>query len=154
MLKALLAAASALLASTGQSDDQQLIALDRQIQQALVTNDTAFLSRTLADDFRFTHGNGGVQDKADVIRMAGRTPRYYLRREVLNPVAEVHGNIALVLGSLDVASGPSPKEPTRDPVCYVLSYVHLFAKRAGRWQLLSHQTTQMTKAPAPCKQRR
>jgi hypothetical protein len=150
-----LAGGVALLLSVAQrpapiSLEQQLVALDRRIQQAMVAGDTAFLSRALTHDFRFTHSTGPVQDKADIVGNAAR--HSYLRRDVLNPVAEVHGKIALVLAGLDVASGPRPTDPatTRGPTCYALNYVHLFVERAGRWQLLSHRTTEMTKRPAPC----
>lgn len=135
---------------TPATEEQALIALDRQIQAAMVANDARLLSQKLADDFRFTHGNGSVQDKAAVLRAAAAKPRYYLRRDVISPIAEVHGDIGLVIGNLDVASGPTLREPTRAPVCYALNYVHLYKKRDGRWQLLAHRTTETTKPSGPC----
>lgn len=130
--------------------NDELLTLDRRIQAAMVSDDAPFLARALADEFRFTHSDGRVQTKVDVIREAASTPRRYLRREVLNPVAEIHGNVALVLGSLDVASAANPERTQAKAICYTLNYVHLFVRRSGRWQLLSHRTTEMTKQPAPC----
>lgn len=134
----------------GGADAGKLITLDRDVQQAMVRGNVSFLSRALARDFKFTHADGFVQTKSDVIRLARRTPRYYLRRDVIDPTVELHGSVALVLGNLDVASGPEAKESGNQAYCYSLDYVHLFSRRAGQWQLLSHRTTKMTKSPVPC----
>lgn len=128
----------------------ELIALDRQIQHAMVAGDQVFLSQTLSDDFRFTHADGNVESKTDIIRLAGRQPRYFLRRDVLSPTVERHGSIALVLGTMDIASGPVAQEPDDAKFCYALNFVHLFVMRRGRWQMVSHRTMQITKAEAAC----
>lgn len=139
-----------LLAQAGATGDE-LIALDRRIQAAMVANDIEVLRRSLADDLRFTHSDGAVESKADIMRAAALRPRYYLRRNVVHAAAELHGSFALVFGSLDVASGLMPGDPpTSKPVCYALNYVHVFEKRDGRWQLLSHRTTELTKPERAC----
>ena len=125
-----------------------LISLDRKVQAAMVADDAVSLSRDLAADFRFTHFGGEVQTKRDVVRTAATKQGDYVSRDVLHPVAELHGNVGLVLGSLNVVSGRTK------PVCYALNYVHLFVWHAGRWQMVSHRTTEMTMPPAPCEGQR
>lgn len=140
-----------LLIAGAASLETQLIALDRRIQVAMVANQSSFLRSAIAADFCFTHADGLTESKADVIRTAARTPRYYLRRDVLKARAEVHGKLALVFGSLDVASGPTPTDPPdAKPVCYALNYIHVFVKRQDRWQLRSHRTTKMIKPQGLC----
>lgn len=131
--------------------EEKLIALDRRIQAAMVANDVSVLRRSIADDFHFTHSDGSVETKADLLRVAALKPRYYLRRRVLTAQAEVHGRLGFVFGSLDVASGPKPEDvPGTRAVCYRLNYVHTFERRGGAWQLLSHSTTEMTRPERPC----
>jgi hypothetical protein len=129
----------------------QLVALDRRIQAAMVADDGSILRRYIAKDFRFTHADGTVETKADVLRIAAARPRSYLRRRVVHAGAEIHGRFGLVFGSLDVATGPTRQDPpdTR-VVCYALNYMHTYEKRDGRWQLLSHRTTKMTRPERPC----
>jgi hypothetical protein len=117
----------------------------------MVSNETLVLRRYIADDFRFTHVDGSVETKADVLRTASLKPRYYIRRRVVTAASEVHGRFALVVGSLDVASGRTPEDPPSvQAVCYTLNYVHAYEMRHGRWQLLSHRTTEMTHPEGPC----
>ena len=125
-----------------------LISLDREVQAAMVADDATVLSRDLRADFRFTHFGGEVETKKDVVRTAARKQGDFVSRDVLHPVAEVHGNVGLVLGSLNVMSGHTK------PICYTLNYVHLYLWRAGQWQMVSHRTTEMTKPPAPCERKR
>ena len=140
-----------LIAALTEPVANELVALDRRIQTAMVQNQTSVLSRSIADNFRFTHDDGFVETKADVLRSASLMPRYYLRRVVLKSVAEAYGNFGLVIGSLDVASGPAAGDPPETrAACYTLNYVHVYVKRVGRWQLLSHRTTEMTRLPRAC----
>ena len=129
----------------------ELIALDRRIQAAMVTNDISTLRRTMADDFKFRHSDGTVERKTDVLKAAALKPRYYLRRDVLHAEAEVYGSFALIFGTLDVASGAYGADAHEsEAVCYALNYVHVFRKRQRRWQLLSHRTTAITQPERPC----
>lgn len=131
--------------------EDKLIALDRRIQAAMVANDVSVLKRSIADDFRFTHSDGSVETKADLLRTAALKPRYYLRRRVLSAKAEVHERLGFVFGILDVASGPRPEDAQgTSAVCYRLNYVHAFERRGGTWRLTSHSTTKMTQPERPC----
>lgn len=128
-----------------------LVALDRRIQAAMVANDMRFLRRSIADDFRFIHSDGTTERKVDILKSAALKPRYYLRRDVLRAEADVYRTFALVFGNLDIASGAGPTDPPgTQAVCYELDYVHLFVKRHRRWQLLSHRTTEITRPEHPC----
>src|SRR5690242_15194504 len=107
-----------LAASTAPAEDE-LVAVDRRIQAAMVSNEAFVLRRYIADDFRFTHANGFVETKADVLRTAALKPQYYIRRRVVRAASEVYGRFGLVVGSLDVASGPTPEDPpSAQAVCY------------------------------------
>lgn len=143
MLPVLLAAAD--------SAAYQLVSLDRRIQAAMVTNDAKVLSAAIAADFSFAHADGSVETKRDVIRTAAARPRYYLRRKVLAAAAHIRGRVATVSGTLDVASGRLPGDPPGlIATCYTLTYAHVYVRRIGRWQLLSHRTTAMTIPEHPC----
>lgn len=129
----------------------QLVVLDRRIQAAMVADQETILRQYIADDFRFTHADSTVETKVGVLRAAAMRPRHYLRRRVVHAAAEIHGRIGLVFGNLDVATGPTSEDPPgTQAVCYSLNYVHVYEKRAGRWQLLTHRTTQMTEPERPC----
>jgi len=131
---------------------QHLVDLDRHIQRAMVADERPILRRYIAKDFRFTHSDGSIETKADVLRTAAMRPRYYLGRRVVHASAEVHGQIGFVYGSLEVASGRTPGDPPGiRAVCYSLHYVHSYEIRNGRWQLMSHRTTKITKPERPCK---
>lgn len=49
----------------------QLIALDRRIEAAMVADERPALRRCIAKDFRFTDADGSIETKADVLRTAG-----------------------------------------------------------------------------------
>lgn len=135
-------------AATAQSE---LVLLDRRIQAAMVVNDTEILSAAIADDFRFVHADGSVETKRDVMRTAAARPRYYLRRDVISAAAEIKGRVAVVSGTLNVASGSVPGDPPGvTAICYTLTYVHTYKKRSGRWQMRSHSTTAINVPEHPC----
>jgi ketosteroid isomerase-like protein len=163
-----------------------LASLDAAIQQAAVSGDATLLEQHLADDFAFTHFGGGRDDKAHWVGLARRTPRPYARRAVSEQQVEAHGDVALVLGRLDVETTPRPPQTSpvqagpvqagavqagavqtgavqtgavqagagqagAGPACYALRYVHVYARREGRWTFLSHHTTSMIEESHPCR---
>jgi len=63
-----------------------------------------------------------------------------LERTTSNQSLEMHGDIALVFGRLDVRAILT-KDSARVPTCYALDYLHLYARRNGNRQFISHRTT-------------
>lgn len=130
------------------SEKDELLTLDRQWQEAVVAGDLKFIEKRTADDFVFTHGGGTMVDtKADWVRRTKQVPQRQLQRKASNQTVEIHGNIALVFGRLDVRAITKTDAP---PVCYALEYVHLYARQKGQWMFLSHRTTQGVVAAHQC----
>ena len=130
------------------SEKDELLSLDRQWQEAVVAGDVKFIGMRTADDFVFTHGGGTMVDtKADWVRRTKQVPQKQLQRKASNQTVEIHGDIAMVFGRLDVRAITKTDSP---PVCYALEYVHLYARRKGQWMFLSHRTTQGVGAAHPC----
>jgi ketosteroid isomerase-like protein len=130
------------------SEKDELLNLDRQWQEAVVAGDVKFIEKRTADDFVFTHGGGTMVDtKADWVGRTKQVPRRQLQRKASNQTVEIHGDIAMVFGRLDVRAITKTDSP---PVCYALEYVHLYARRKGEWMFLSHRTTQGVVAAHPC----
>lgn len=120
--------------------------LDRQWQDAIVLGDTAFIRERTSEDFVFTHGGGAAQTKADWIRIAQRMPRRFLERRTSNQSIEIHGDVAMIFGRLDVRVAGSDSETS----CYAVQYVHRYAFQGGKWKFVSHRTTQSLEDPHPC----
>jgi hypothetical protein len=55
-------------------------------------------------------------------------PRRFLERRTSNQSIEVHGDVALVVGRLDVRVAGSDSETS----CYAVQYVHLYASSTRR----------------------
>ena len=86
----------------------EVLALERQIEAALVQGDAAFLERAWADDFQFTHGDswtsGGeplaVNSKAAEIAAVG--PGQFIARTLSSQHVEWHGDVAVTTGQISV----------------------------------------------------
>ena len=119
----------------------EVLALERQIEAAVLHADTAFLEGVCASDFTYTHGDGwttgdpilGVDHRAEwLASLAGR----YSAREVDSQQVELHGDVAITMGRVRARSG-GPAAARR---AFSFWYVRVYAERDGRWQYLSHRT--------------
>jgi len=108
-----------------------LKALERKVEEAYQQGDTAFLQSTLGDDFRFSHGTGTVAGKAETLANFAK-PGNFLSRTLTSVDAEVHGDVALTTGRIEVRSSASRE--------YTICYVRLYERRRDQWQLVSHRT--------------
>lgn len=112
---------------------------DEKLEAAALHNDVAFFQAVLSDDVRFTHGTGQVQDRAKWLESAPRSK--YFVRELDSVEVEPHGDVVETTGHVHVKSG-NARRPE-----YHIWYVRVYAKRAGRWQLLSNRTVREVDGP-------
>jgi Domain of unknown function (DUF4440) len=126
--------------------------LDRQLEEAAVKGDADLLARHLGDDFSFTHVEGTTETKSDYLSRVRRIPRrYFFAREVSNQVVEIHGDVALVVGRLDIRGFGPRADPTKAaPDCSAIEYVHLYARRDRQWTFVSNRTTHLVEKGHPC----
>jgi hypothetical protein len=106
-------------------------ALDRRVESAFQRADSSFLQSTLRDDFRFTHGTGLVAGKAETLANFVK-PGNFLSRVQTSVEAEVHGDVALTIGRIEIRTA-APRE-------YTICYARLYQRVGGQWQLVSHRT--------------
>jgi ketosteroid isomerase-like protein len=109
-----------------------LRAMDQRIEDAVVQADLTFLESVYARDFRFTHGTGNVQSKDEWLKSVAK--RGFLSRKVSLVEVELHGDVAVTYGRLDVAKSGEGGEK------YSLRYVRVYERRNGRWEMLMHRT--------------
>jgi len=112
---------------------RSLWTIDDAIERAVVAGDVNFLREAYADDFRFQHGDGLVEDRETWFAGIVRLP--FTSRTVSGVTVEEHGDVAVTGGMLRVV-----RKPPADPTEYSIEYVRVYAMRGGRWRLLSHRT--------------
>jgi ketosteroid isomerase-like protein len=114
----------------------ELRALEQRVEDAVVRGDVGFLRGVYAEDFRFTHGDGAVQDRAQWLKDVATGQ--FISRKVTPIEVEVHGDVAVTFARLDVVRREGTGEDR-----YALKYVRVYARRGGKWRMLSHRTVQM-----------
>ena len=110
----------------------QLHELDPQIDTAMAQGDLAALHALLAPDFIYTHSNNNHQAKADFIEAIGKRENRP-RRDLTEVEAEVHDDIAVTRGNLDVVY--YDERPTLH-----FRYVRIWRAEDGAWRAISHRT--------------
>jgi hypothetical protein len=120
----------------------EVVALERQIGEAIVRGDAAFFDSVTSDDFVMVHGDGWtrggkpalVDDKASFMkRVASKS---YAAHDYDSVKVEMHGDVAITYGRYVGNIPGSP--PGRQ--WFNVWYEKVYAKRNGRWVYLSHRT--------------
>ena len=119
----------------------EVLALEREIEAAVLRADVAFLDRVCASDFTYTHGDGwttggavrGVDRRAEWL---ASLPGRYSRREVDSQQVEMHGDVAITMGRVRARSGGADAAQR----AFSFWYVRVYAQRDGQWRYLSHRT--------------
>jgi ketosteroid isomerase-like protein len=110
--------------------------LDVIIDTAVSERDAATLGSVLADDFVYTHSNGRSQSRQELIDAIAA--RDNPPRRVLSDVeAELHGQIAVTRGNLDI-------QYADDRANLYMRYVRVYRLSNHHWQAISHRTVHAT----------
>ncbi len=105
---------------------------------AITTNDFAALNTVLADDLHYLHSTGLVDSKAAYIDSMKSGKQKYISVKYGQMKVRVYGMAAVVNADAMVAYTTDGKGGTNH-----LAFTHVFAKKGGKWQLVSHQSLRL-----------
>ena len=121
-----------------QSDQDTLIALEREWNAAVYRKDVGFIGGILAEDFVATYDDGSHGDKARELALVEAFNQHVDSAVQDDFKVRVDRDTAIVWFRLTLI-GPKQGVPTT----VVLRYVDVFAMRDGRWQCVSSQSTKV-----------
>ncbi len=121
------------------SDQDVLIQLERQWNDAFYRKDMAFLQNVLAEEYISTYEDGTKGDKAKELAETAAFNQHVDSSKQEDFLVKVYGDTAVVWFSLRL-TGPKQGKPTE----VLLRYVDVFVMRDGRWQCVSSQSTKVT----------
>ncbi|HEV2125127.1 MAG TPA: nuclear transport factor 2 family protein [Chloroflexota bacterium] len=125
------------------SDRDSIAALEHRVEEATRLGDVAFLDSIYAPTFRFKHGTGELEERAQRLAALRQSTTEVLARDLDSLDVEVHDDVALTTGRIHV------RQQDEDPQWreYTVRYARIYVRRNGRWRLLTHHTTGLTHGP-------
>lgn len=112
--------------------------VERRRFAAMVAQDVATLEPMLAEDLRYVHSTGQLENKAQFIETIRSGRLRYLAIEVEELDARLYEDVAVVSGLLK-AEGQAGGQP----VTLKLRYTDVYVSRDGRWQLVAWQSSRL-----------
>ena len=142
-LACLLGAVDAVTTSASQnpavrSEEQALVELERDWNEAFYEKDVTVIERLLADEFIATYDDGNRGDKAKELALAENFNQQVESAVQDEFTVKIYGDTAVVWFTLQVVGF---KEGLRTGV--TLRYADVWVKRDGRWQCVSSQSTRV-----------
>lgn len=132
--------ASSVLDSTDDTPDAAIIrTLEQRLEAAIVSGDITFLQTVFADDFRYTRTTGQIETKAQWLEDVAKRP--FVARKIVSLDIEVHGDVAITDGQLDMTVRNEQGEHSN-----LVKYLRIYQRRNGQWQLLTHRSLEETAA--------
>jgi hypothetical protein len=124
----------------------EVLALEHQIEEAVVRGDVAFVDRVTPADFRFVHGDGWTHgappfasdDKAAFLKRVA--DKEYLVHDLDRVQVELHGDVAITYGRYVSLFVPQNRASAAPPRLSSIWFERVYARRNGQWQFLSHRT--------------
>lgn len=117
---------------------QAIIDLDRKRMHAMAAKDVAILEAVLADDLIYTHSSARLDTKKSLISamMSGAT--VYTGCEPSDVKAQDLGDTVVLTGiaQIKIVSNGTPN-------AFGVRFTDVYAKRDGRWQMVTWQSTRL-----------
>jgi ketosteroid isomerase-like protein len=120
------------------SDQEILIQLEQDWDEAFHHKDVAFIEKILADEFVATYGDGSRGDRARELALAAQFDQQIDSSTLDEFIVKIYGDTAVVWFTQHLV-GPSQGRP----LALTFRYVDVFVLRAGRWQCVATQSTKV-----------
>jgi ketosteroid isomerase-like protein len=120
------------------ANGQTVIDLDRKRMQAMAAKDIATLESLLADDLVYTHSSARLDTKQSLIVGMTSGSTVYTSVEPSNVKAQELGDTVVLTGEcqIKVTVGGTPN-------AFGVRFTDVYAKRNGRWQMVTWQSTRL-----------
>ena len=117
---------------------QAVIDLDRKRMQAMAAKDVATLESLIADDLIYTHSSARLDTKRSLIDNMTSGSTVYTAVEPSDVKAQDLGDTVVLTGIAQInvtANG--------NPLAFGVRFTDVDAKRDGRWQMVTWQSTKL-----------
>ncbi|HUR35388.1 MAG TPA: nuclear transport factor 2 family protein [Vicinamibacterales bacterium] len=121
------------------SDQEVLIGLERDWNDAVYKKNLAFIDSVLADDFSATYEDGDVGDRAKELRLVAEFNQQVESAIQDDFTVRVYHDTAVVRFTLHLVGIKQGQRTALD-----LRYSDVWVIRDGRWQCVSSQSTRVT----------
>ena len=121
------------------SDQEVLIRLERDGDEAFHRKDVAFIENVLADEFVATYDDGSRGDRARELSLVAAFDQQIDSSTLDEFIVKIYGDTAVVWFTQHLV-GPSQGRP----LTVTFRNVDVFVLRGGRWQCVSTQSTKVT----------
>ena len=117
---------------------QTVIDLDRKRMQAMATKDVATLESLIADDLIYTHSSARLDTKRSLIDNMTSGSTVYTAVEPSDVKAQDLGDTVVLTGvaQIKVTVGGTPN-------AFGVRFTDVYARRNGRWQMVTWQSTKL-----------
>jgi hypothetical protein len=121
-----------------------VLSLETRRLDAMVKGDTAFLDQVLADDLTYTHSNGIVHSKEELVALLGAGRLDYRSIVPDNVAARVYGSCSVVTGSATISVAVTGKED----VTMTNHFTSVYVQFGDTWRLVAYQSTRADESSA------
>jgi ketosteroid isomerase-like protein len=125
--------------ATDNNDAEQLILrLEHEGREATLKNDVEANDRLLADNWININPDGSVTTKARLMELLKSSPFKIMSIETDEVMVRVYGDAAVVTGR---STSKRAGQTAGETVTRQVRFTRVYAKRQGRWQVVSAQNT-------------
>lgn len=114
----------------------EILEIEKQRNQAIISGDAAALERMTSDDYTFITLRGELRTKAEIVQGFKTGSFHYESRQVSDLNVRVYRNSAVVTGRSIQKGSENGKDYSGD-----YRFTRVYVKQDGRWQTVALQTT-------------
>jgi len=114
----------------------EILKLEKERNQAIISGDAGALERMTSDDYTFVTLRGELRTKAEIIQGFKTGSFHYDSREISDLKVRVYDNTAVVTGRSIQNGKENGKDYSGD-----YRFTRVYVKQNGRWQTVALQTT-------------
>lgn len=118
--------------------EKEVRQLEMRRFEMMVQKDIKSLSEILAEDLVYVHSNGMQENKAQLLETLDKGKTLYQSMQAQDIKARVMGEVVIINGTAAIRAWTGGKINDLQ-----VRYIDVYAKRDGRWKLISWQSTRI-----------